>query len=122
MDMERQIVVAGKRVWCPTNFVLGSLAIFCVALFTIGLAVHYIESRKEYKLHSICYNETCYFADSSLSLSTPCNNVMDCLKALTDEKRRRECLMEIGEGDWNVSLANNGSLPANIDRVNRTRC
>lgn len=120
--MPREIVVVGKRVWCPTNFVLGTLAIFCTALLVIGLAVHYIESRKGYKLHSVCYNGTCYFADSSLSPSTPCDNVMDCLNALSEEKRRRECLMKIGEGDRNSSLANNGTLAANIDGVNRTSC
>lgn len=122
IDMQRQIVMAGKRVWCPTNFVLGSLAFFCAALLTIGLAVHYVESRKGYKVHSDCYNGTCYFADSSLSLSTPCNDVMDCLNALSEEKSKRGCLTEIGEGDWNASLAKNGSLAANIDRVNLTRC
>lgn len=120
--MQRQIAVAGKSVWCPTNFVLGSLAIFCAALLTIGLAVHFIESRKGYKLHSICHNGTCYFSDSSLPLSTPCNDVMDCLNALSEEKTKRGCLTEIGELDSNASLANNGSLPANIDRVNLTHC
>ena len=115
-------MVAGKRVWCPTNFVLGSLAFFCVVLLTIGLAVHYVENRKGYKLLSICYNGTCQFADKSVSLSSPCRDVRDCLDALSMGKKRRGCSVEIGEGDWNATLAKNGSSPANFERVNRTGC
>ena len=75
----RRILIAGNKMWCPSNFVAGSLAIFCVVLVISGICIYFVEERSGYNIRAICYNNTCYFSDESKASSIACRNVSDCL-------------------------------------------
>ena len=73
--------LAGKRLWCPTKFILGALVTVSVVLVVVGISVHFVERKEGYKLKALCLNSTCYFSNPSLSIAVACTNVMDCLSA-----------------------------------------